>query len=240
MSVLDLDVGNSRIKWRWRGPPPASGAAPRGASFMLDLPDVWHPQRVRVSSVAGRETEHEIARAIRGQFGVEAQFARVGRSLGGVRCGYTEPDQLGVDRWLAVVAAWQRVRAPLVVVDAGSACTVDFVDAAAEHKGGYIVPGLSMMLAALYRDTARVRVPARDADSELGPGTATREAVTRGTLRMLAAFAVDCVDRFELECEHSAALILCGGDAAAVAAAIGRPAQVWKDLVFEGLELALP
>ncbi len=240
MSVLDLDVGNSRIKWRWSGPPPATGAVAREPTFELALPQRWHAQRVRISSVAGREVEHEIASAIRRQFGVEAEFAKAGRTLGGVRCGYDAPDQLGVDRWLAVVAAWQRVRSPLVVVDAGSACTVDFVDGAGEHKGGYIVPGLAMMLAALDRNTAQVHVSAGAVDVDFAPGTTTHAAVTRGTARMLAAFAGDCVDRFAIECEHAVALILCGGDAEALAALIDRPLQHCKDLVFEGLELALP
>ena len=240
MSVLDVDVGNSRIKWRWSGPPLATGAVARESTFALALPQPWCPRRVRISSVAGREVEHAIAGVIRRQFGVEAEFAKVGRALGGVRCGYEVPGHLGVDRWLAVVAAWQRVRSALVVVDAGSACTVDFVDAAGEHKGGYIVPGLAMMLAALDRNTAQVHVSAGAVDVDYRPGTTTRAAVTRGTARMLAAFVGDCVDRFAIECEHAVELILCGGDAEALAALIDRPLQHCKDLVFEGLELALP
>ena len=65
---------------------------------------------------------------------------------------------LGVDRWLALVAAWNMVRQPAVVADLGTAATLDFVAGDGRHVGGYIVPGPGLMAKALARDTARVRV----------------------------------------------------------------------------------
>ena len=119
MAVLDIDMGNTRTKWRCGD---ATGALPAP-----ELPrPAAAPERVRVATVLGNRPA--IAGAVKRRFGVEAEFAATSASLAGVRCGYDEPGQLGVDRWLAAVAAWQRVRDAVAVVSVGTAATVDAVD----------------------------------------------------------------------------------------------------------------
>ena len=148
MPILDIDMGNTRTKWRC--------ADEAGALPAPELPrPVAVPERVRVASVLGNRAG--IAVEIRKRFGVEPEFAATSASLAGVRCGYREPDRLGVDRWLGVVAAWQRAHHALAVIGLGTAACVDFVDADGRHAGGYIAPGLRLLADALDRRTAEVR-----------------------------------------------------------------------------------
>ncbi len=93
----------------------------------------------------------EAARAATGR-GVERITTR--RVAAGVVNGYADPSLLGVDRWLAVIGAYQRVQGACVVADIGTAATVDVVAADGRHRGGYIVPGPQLMVASLLRGTS--------------------------------------------------------------------------------------
>jgi len=156
MPTLDIDMGNTRTKWRCGG---EGGALPAP-----ELPcPVVAPERVRVASVLGNRGS--IAAEIRRRFNVEAEFAATSASLAGVRCGYREPHRLGVDRWLAVVAAWQRTHHALAVISVGTAACADFVDADGRHAGGYIAPGLRLLVDVLDRRTAGVRPEPREEPS---------------------------------------------------------------------------
>ena len=71
-----------------------------------------------------------------------------------MRNAYAEPARLGIDRWAAIIAAYHRFPEGACVVDCGTACTFDLVDAGGRHRGGYILPGLSAMEGAVLGETA--------------------------------------------------------------------------------------
>lgn len=183
--ILDIDIGNTRLKWRLLGRDTVAG---RGywAHDLAGLGEVIAQSglvtRVRVANVAGIAMTEELQRWAGACFGVAVEFAAVQTGCAGVSCAYQQPDSLGVDRWLAVLAAWRQLRETCVVVDAGTALTVDVLAAdgmeaglnkagniggetidratraqaarpGANHLGGYIVPGLKMMSTALYART---------------------------------------------------------------------------------------
>ena len=230
MTRLDVDIGNTRTKWRFgnaRGT--ASGVV---APTLADPPD-----RVCIACVAaGRE---EIGARFASAFDLRPEFAESTAELAGVTCGYENPALLGVDRWLAVVAAWNMGRQAAVVADVGTAATLDFVTRDGRHTGGYIVPGLGMMAVALARDTARVQV-AGDRAPELLPGRDTAQAVRRGTTAMLLSFIEWSVARFSAADGEAPVVFLTGGDADELAARLSFPVRVEPDLVLDGLALALP
>lgn len=233
--TLDIDMGNSRTKWRWQG---EVGALPSPQLPQLNQP----PTRVRVATVL--RNRQQVAAAIRSRFGVEAEFATVAAHLGGVACGYRDPARLGVDRWLALVAAWQRQRAALVVIGAGTAATVDFVRQDGVHEGGYIAPGLATMRRALNRDTADVRPGSQLVGAAAAgiphPGTDTESAVAAGTVAMLSAFAQAAVAEFAERCGSRPAVFVTGGDAALLLRSLGADCQHEPHLVLDGLPVALP
>ena len=167
------------------------------------------------------------------------EFAAATAELAGVTSGYEAPARLGVDRWLALVAAWNAARQAVVVVDLGTAATLDFVTADGRHLGGYIVPGLGLMAAALARDTAGVRV-AGDLAPHLGPGRNTAQAVRRGSTAMLLDFIEASVGRFADTGDGAPEVFLTGGDAEPLAGRLPFGVRVEPDLVLDGLALALP
>ena len=234
---LDIDMGNTRTKWRCGG---AAGALPGPELPMLST----RPSRVRVATVL--RNADELAAAVRDRFGLDAEFATVSPCLAGVRCGYRDPARLGVDRWLAAVAAWRRTRTATVVVSAGTAATVDFVHADGRHETGLIAPGLRLMRTALARRTADVRVSAGNPVGAGGevPAVDTERAVDAGTLTMLLGFAEAAVTGFAARCTGAPTVFATGGDAPLLVGGLSErlfsPCRHAPQLVLDGLAIALP
>jgi type III pantothenate kinase len=91
------------------------------------------------------------------QFGIAPQFARSTFTAANVSSAYDVPERLGVDRWLAMLAAYNSLSEAVVVIDLGSAMTADGISKAGHHVGGYIAPGLRMMAQSLLARTDLVR-----------------------------------------------------------------------------------
>lgn len=238
--VLQIDVGNSALKWRLVCGDQllARGAyASAGDASPPDLPrlDV-RPSAVHVASVAATSVELQLAERIRQCWSLEPWFARSGGESLGLRNSYAEPERMGVDRWLAMLAGWYPRRERVCVVDAGSALTIDIVAANGQHEGGYILPGSALMQLALLRDTQRVRFD-EVVEATLEPGTSTAEAVSHGAaLGQCGAVKLALV----LAGDQAAAprLVVAGGGGEALVRLLGEKAELCPDLVFEGLALA--
>jgi type III pantothenate kinase len=139
---------------------------------------------------------------------------------------------MGVDRWLAMLAAWQRLHAAVCVVDAGSALTIDLVDSSGQHSGGYIIPGSFLMERALLLDTGRVRF-AEQVEYGLAPGVSTAQAVRHGiALAQVGAVGL-AIDRADQPMQ----LVFTGGGAQQLRDLLGRDGELVPELVFDGLEI---
>ncbi|WP_237060404.1 type III pantothenate kinase [Microbulbifer sediminum] len=246
--ILEIDIGNTRGKWRLVQPESGHATA-RGVLATDDLargrvPAQWSsagPQRVRVANVAGSRVAGWLAAALRESLSLEPEFARVERHCAGVTCGYRDTGALGVDRWLAVLAAHRRDPSPALVVDCGSAVTLDLLGAGGRHLGGYILPGLELMRRALSADTDAVKVPGQFVEGmSLAPGVNTVEAVNRG----LPLMVMGAIEQSLAELRRSEAieplLWLTGGDGQLLASLLESEAELVPDLVFEGLALSNP
>ena len=241
--ILDLDLGNTRLKYR---------CAERRGSIGYDepLPVFKHsdkPRRIRVASVLGDERNKAIAAKLRERYGCEAEFAVSEPACAGVRNGYDQPATLGVDRWLAVVAAFNRVGAALVV-DLGTAATFDYVDDTGKHLGGFIVPGLQLLQQALVRNTESVHTERADplasaanadSDASLALGSSTRAAVLNGAQVTLVRLIEAEIRRAQEKCHPDAHLLLCGGGATQIAPDLACAFEIVPDLVLDGLGFVL-
>jgi len=155
--ILCIDSGNSRIKFalwadgRWCH----EGALDHADSADLArLKEEWPlPERIMLANVAGAVAEAAIRQAL-GDWAKRLTVVRSTAAAGGVRNGYRNPAQLGVDRWCALIGARTLSPGALLVVMAGTATTVDTLDAAGGFLGGLILPGQQLMLSALARNTA--------------------------------------------------------------------------------------
>lgn len=257
-ATLQLDAGNSRLKWRLG----AGSGAVRG---VVDDVFVGEPRRaeqcvaalVEQLQVAGVEQLHgaqvcsvrdagfrqALEAALQRHFSVSPRFAASAAQAAGVRNGYAQPASLGVDRWLALLAARAQAPGAVVVLDCGTTMTLDVVDAGGQHLGGYIVPGLRLQQAALAGRSGALQVEAdwRGAgEAALQPGRDTASAIGHGILNMALGF-VNFQHRKILrllpEAPH---WYLCGGDATLLAAHLEWEHRLAPDLVLDGLTLALP
>ena len=236
-TCLQLDVGNSSAKWRLvtHGRATATGKYLAGdeASRQLLLNCAAQVEQIWISSVAAPAAEAELAAMVRNQWGVEPWFARTRARSGNLVNSYDDPGRMGVDRWLVMLAASQRINGRACVVDAGSALTIDIVDASGRHEGGYIIPGPALMERALLLDTDRVRF-AEEVDYDLTPGSSTAGAVRHGIALAQAGAVALAVDRYGNEPME---LLFCGGGGEHLRQLVGRGGTCAPDLVFDGLQL---
>ena len=248
--ILELDVGNSRIKWRILSSDErsvdskarvlaVSAVDSAGLLFQI-LPNDSQLSRIRVCSVREDALLSELAGCVRARWGLELEIATVSACCGGVQNGYVEFERMGVDRWLAMIAAFNRRHTACLVVDAGTALTIDIVSGDGQHQGGYILAGLSMSVQALEDNTGIV-LRNRKFDPESDPGTSTEEAVLRGTLASKVSLIQEALRT--LRCRDSDAVAyLCGGDAEILSQALNSRGEtgfvIERDLVLDGLAYA--
>jgi type III pantothenate kinase len=245
---LLVDIGNSRLKWAFGtaagfvalGEAPCGGAEEFSGLFAAD----HAPEEIRVANVAGAGTGARLAARLQEHFGVAPLFARSAASGAGVRSGYVDPSQLGVDRWLAVCAAFARYRAAVCVVDAGTATTIDVVRRNGEHQGGLILAGITLMQSALLGgtgDLARLSVahPAADGgatsagaapgvEGEAVPlGRDTAAAIRHGAVQATVCLVGACLEQLRGATSHGGEpplLVLTGGAAPSLGTALLRMA----------------
>ncbi|WP_017730307.1 type III pantothenate kinase [Nafulsella turpanensis] len=148
---------------------------------------------------------------------------------------YETPETLGADRLAASVGGWvYRKKHPVLVIDAGTCITYDFVDAEATYRGGAISPGLHMRLKALHNFTARL--PLIDHVPEQNPllGQSTGGSMLSGVVNGLSAEIEGMIRQFEADA-GKADVLICGGDAKFFESKINRPIFVVPELVLIGL-----
>lgn len=244
--LLELDCGNTLIKWRLLD----SEGRVRDRDMAPDLVEL---QRLlggqereirgcRLVSVRSAEETQLIMDQLTSWLKLHPLLARASDALAGVTNGYEDCTKLGMDRWLALVAGYELCKRACVVIDLGTAVTVDFVDADGIHLGGYIAPGSKLLRTALVRHTRLVRYDEQPlGDLQLPkPGKSTGEAVEYGCDLMLSGFVREQLRIAQQLLGDSIVVILTGGDAARMAELLPGGCHVIGDLVFQGLALACP
>jgi type III pantothenate kinase len=254
--VLLLDIGNSRLKWALlegayrRGKRfVASGAleldALRGGGPMQRLLRTLGPDlRLQVCNVAGVEAERQL-RALARRAGLPApQFVRSARAAAGVRNAYQEPWRLGVDRWVRLIGArHEQPGRALCIVAAGTALTIDLLDAQGRHRGGCIIPGPRLMVDSLLERTAGIR---RRAGADIwakGYPTRrlglfahdTRSALLTGANHAIAALIGQAMRAARELLGGRPRLLLTGGAAAVIEPLLNVRARCAQDLALRGL-----
>ena len=244
--ILEIDAGNTDFKWRVLsgGKILANGRAGQ-VDVNRAIPSIFNGEysigSVRVVSVAGRSFDSAMNSALQSCSQVSVQYAQVERQKAGVLCGYEDLSQLGVDRWMAVIAAASAFQTPVMVVDMGSALTIDFVNEKREHCGGYILPGWGLMQKSLVEGTAITasRIPGVYAAESIAPGLNTVDAIGMGRLRAMTATIDAAYSDFNRQLGVDVSLVCTGGDAPDIVPHLGSEATYVADLVLDGLAIAL-
>jgi len=228
--ILCLDCGNTRLKWgmrdgqRWV----ASGALshadiPQLAAALSALPV---PSRVLACNVAS-ERQRE---AIKSALGQSIQWIKAVAESCGVSNCYDDPQALGADRWAALIGAHAIRRGNAIVVLAGTATTIDVLDAGGSFCGGLILPGISLMTESLAQGTARL--PSAAGTYRPLPCN-TRDAIASGAIHA----TLGAIERMyeQLALGEPSVCLLSGGAAGFLQPHLRQPYQQVDNLVLEGL-----
>lgn len=239
---LEIDLGNSYLKWRYMAPLRISG----GRLLLAEL-DAWLAEQsaaiteIWISSVASDSINHQLSNRLQLHFGVEPEFARVTKEAVGVVNAYADPTRMGVDRWLVMLAAWDMLHCAFVVVDAGSAINIERVSADGRYLGGSILAGFQMQQRTLLGQTARVRFDLSAGDPLQG-GKDTAGCVASGAELVLRGVAQQLPDILaELaQVSGQSKLVVTGGDAQQLVGYLPESLkyQLVPELVMDGLGLA--
>ena len=269
MKALLLDAGNTRLKWGLA----ENGEVHRTGSITqekirtkgLAALTTRLPTRIDAalaSNVAGPIFATRLAGVVGAHCGCELRFAQTERAAFGVSNSYKQPRRMGVDRWVAMIGAWAEMRSSCLVVDAGTAVTIDALDDAGCHLGGQILPGIVLMANALAQQTSDIPatkpaaagtyIPAAAGTYKLAaagtykPAAAgtyagvsmfaksTRGAVGSGALSAVTG-AVERAIRTLRSNDCDATVVLTGGDASRILAALDEPSLHRPNLVLQGL-----
>lgn len=177
------------------------GAVKDPKELMLSLREVESLELkfCRVCSVRADTENIKLTALISAAYGVDVEYAQ-SKNLAGVTNGYKNAAQLGVDRWLVVVAAYAKTQTACMVIDCGTAITVDYIGADGVHLGGCIAPGLRLMSSALNCNTQLVSDVSNVIGGEpLLAGRDTQVAVGLGIRSMLTGFVKEQLAAAEAE-----------------------------------------
>jgi len=234
---LQIDVGNTFLKWRVvvGGKVVARGGHATCDDECLAGFSFWGKlEAIALACVASEDVEVRLLSVLkRNRPDITPFIACTQSFFGGVSCAYQSPEQMGVDRWLALVAGYLKYGESCCVVDCGSAITVDVVSGSGSHEGGYILPGMRLMKNSLMTGTKNVQF------EDLGVisvqyGKNTTECVGNGINYMILSL-------FDhLKCRQSKEgvihLFVTGGDADLIAS-LCDGVEMIPDLVLDGLAL---
>jgi type III pantothenate kinase len=237
--ILLLDIGNTRIKWarlegsqmgRMDGRVHVDEQLPQALRTAFEGPA---PERVVVCNVAGPLVGKALSDFCQDKFTLRPEFLISGSDRCGVKNGYTDPVRLGADRWAAIIGGFTKFGGPICLVDAGTAITVDAVDAAGRHQGGLIAPGPQTMRRALADATAGLGL--------LGEGELTlfakdtRSGIWSGGWHTAAGFLERMHAKVGQELGPDTQFVLAGGDGPRLAALLPGKFISCPELVLLGL-----
>jgi type III pantothenate kinase len=237
---LFVDIGNTAVKWTTDVSLQSDSVERRPIEPSLQaMFTAWEsyeqPDGVYISSVLQAERKSAIQNWVENQWGLKPFWAETRAAELGVKNGYREPTQLGVDRWLALLAARSFFQSPLLVVDCGSATTLDGMDAAGNHLGGVILPGLRLFPQCLIRHTD---IPAFGESGTIDYfATDTSAGIYSGAILATISTVERMLGMIKKEFALTPICLLTGGDAEIVGQHLTIEYQREPNLVLQGLAL---
>ena len=220
--IFLIDLGNTYLKWAEL----RNGVLEESArenirdndlAYILDKS--WSvlkkPERILVSSVASSKQYNQFVGWVENFWHIKPERVVPTSSAYGIKTCYSDPEILGSDRWLAIIAAHQHYQGDVCVIDCGTAITADILMADGQHAGGYIVPGLYMMMQTLLNETASISINISTQQDKFitQPGTSTDECVQHGAILSVLGFIEKIHSNIESQFDRQFTYLLTGGDA---------------------------
>lgn len=241
-SILLIDIGNSSMKWT---PSSSLGLSDMlqqqypenitSAFFTKCWQDLHKPAEIIVSCVAQKPVWQALQKACDELWGIKVQKIDSLKEGFGLINAYDDALALGSDRWCAMIGGLQVTDSTFLVIDAGSALTVDVVDKSGKHLGGYIVPGLEMMRKSLGLHTAQVKTDSTSSNiPSLLLASSTAQCVEAG-IHLTAVKLIEAIIEKESKQLKKCQCLLTGGDAKILADLLSVKCVMMPDLVLRGL-----
>jgi type III pantothenate kinase len=245
INLLALDVGHGRVKlgvFEAGELVYTNHAAADGPFENVTgaIEEAWRRLADRGAEVAMSASNHGLAPAIEKAVVVTGAPAPqvVGRGIDlPIKVGTDEPEQTGVDRVLNVAAAYEQLKKACVVVDAGSAVTVDFCDDDGTFLGGCIAPGARLQAEALHRLAPQLPL-VKPSPTDDAFGRDTTSAVNAGIVRGIRGLVRDAVEAHALTLDTWPEVIATGGDARVLFDGWELVHAISPDLTLYGIALA--
>lgn len=254
--LLTIDAGNTRTKWatfnthgEMSQPHVSLNGELNAASFASVLADCKH---IVISNVAGEEHAN-LLKAILCPCNLPILWIKAAISTCGVFNRYEKPETLGSDRWAAIVAAWHIKHTPCIVVNAGTAVTVDALNTLnmnqAQHGefiGGLILPGIRLMQQSLGLATAQLpKTYSHDGSATQSPkdifAKNTADAIYNGTLHGILGAIEHMSTALGQHSKQPPQIVMSGGNAKLIADAlichVTNQVSIVDNLVLQGLYL---
>ena len=250
--LLAADVGNTnvvfalfegrQIKARWRIATDPRRTGDEYAVWLLRLLELQgyakeDIDQIIVGSVVPRSI-HNLTVLAQKYFGIEPLIAGQDAADWGIAIDVDDPRTLGADRALNTIAAHAKYEGDLIVIDFGTATTIDAVDFTGAYKGGIIAPGINLSLDALVGNTAKLpRIAIRKPDDENVIGRNTEDQMLIGVFWGYVALIEGLVDRMRRQIGRPANVVATGGLALLFDEITDLFDEVDSDLTLDGLAM---
>lgn len=239
--MLLIDCGNSALKCRWISAGETvdqvfslqqESGLPEFSAYLTSI----SPRQIFLASVASDKTTQQLINSIR-QNSPKAGFRQLFtlRKLNGVINGYSDYAQLGVDRWLTLIAASSLVQTDAFIIDAGSAITIDLLSRKCGHLGGAILPGFKTGLTRFRQLFPTVDFDHADIENIEMPGRSTHLCINVSEIPTSVDQLQQIIMGWSSLLEQPVQTLLSGQDASRISDQLTQPHRIAPDLVFTGM-----
>jgi len=238
---LLLDIGNSSVNWASEK---ESKFLSQG-SFLYDknnfesslqenISITNNTSKILVSNVAGLDIFNSLNSWVEKHGVLELWESSVEKKFKGLKTSYTKTEQMGIDRWLSMVACWEKYKSSLCIVSCGTALTIDSIDYEGNHLGGYILPGIELMQKSLIKNTENINFSINHEPS-IDYASDTKTAVNNGAFLSLVSSINYAVNKLKLELGDAPKCVIYGGNAPLMKPLLEQKFEYEPNLVLYGL-----
>lgn len=239
--VILMDAGNSRIKWCWLTEKGLGTVNYRSyeelgkVDTLTALLSEQKPDQLVAVHVLGDKFDDTI-RLTSQTLDIDYHIVRSLADAYGVKNAYDKPAQLGADRFVALAGAHHHYKnRAVIVIDCGTAVTIDGISSSGQHIGGVIIPGLQLWADTLINNTEMLH--ASDTLASEVFATNTKDGINSGRLLGLSGAINNICDVMENNMQAPIKRVLCGGDSPTLSALMPDSYELMPDLVLHGLRI---
>lgn len=201
----------------------------------------YTPSEVIISNVNNPTVFYTISDLFYSYWRIQAHLVHVEQNMYGVSTCYTNPNSLGCDRWLALIAARKEFKNTVCIIDCGTAITFDVISAKGIHLGGFISPGINTARYSLGKNTNNLPLvdnfKQNDNNTSLSLAINTQDAILKGTLYQISAYIEYLITDFKKNFGDNSKCIITGGDAGLILNLMSHTLIHRNTLVLDGLRI---